>query len=126
MKLKTPSQTKIFIIERERIIGLALKKSLEKIGFRVEHPKSVIKGKTILKKFKPDFVIIDDSVFNQKFLKLIKINSENSKLKIIHIAANQAANFIIDENKSNTIRKFQKPFDSNELINYINRHLSKK
>ena len=120
----------ILIIEPERIAGLELQQQLEKKGFSVTRPISLIDAEAIIENKKPDLVIADTDI--KKQLPFARIKKYVNKLKLPFIWIGTLTNKEIKKESKgiNVIGTFPKPFDSKKvvalIINYFKSLFQKK
>lgn len=103
----------ILIIEPERITGLDLQRQLEKKGFSVQRPISLVDAEVIIEKHTPDLIVADTII--QKENLFVRIKKYLSKLKLPFIWLGT-----LTKQKSkdgiNVIGVFPKPFDNANVV----------
>ena len=109
----------ILIIEPERIAGLELQLQLEKKGFSVTRPISLIDTEVNIANKKPDLVIADTDIKKQKSFERIKKYLSKLKLPFIWIGTLTNKEIKNESNDVNVIGTFPKPFDSIKVLALI-------
>ena len=110
---------KVFIIERERLIGLDLQLQLEKNGCTVFRPLSLVDTEVIILKDTPDLIIADINIQQQDNFKRVKNFFSRHKLPIIHIETTESAT---QDSELNIIGTFSKPFDSKKIACFVDNY----
>ena len=116
---------KILILEPERIAGLELQQQLEKKGFSVDRPISLVDTEAAIEKDKPDLVIADTDIKKQNLFARIKKYFKKLWLPIIWIGTLTHKEAIKESKEINTIGTFSKPFDSKKIVAFIINYFNK-
>mgnify|MGYP001618482250 FL=1 len=112
---------KLFIIEHERLIGLDLQLQLEKNGYTVSRPLSLVDSEVIISKDKPDLIIADSAIQQQDNFERLKKLFIRHQLPIICIGT------VTNEQMKacdgiNIIGTFTKPFDSKKIARFVDNY----
>ena len=116
----------ILILEPERIAGLELQIQLEKKGFTVSRPISLVDAEVVIAKDKPDFVIADTDIKTQSLFERIKKYLKKFQLPFIWIGTLTNNEVPKESDGINTIGTFSKPFDSKKVVALIVNYFNKK
>ncbi len=112
---------RILIIEKERIAGYDLKRSLERKGYEVDQPKTLFAAKSSMLNAPPDVIISDNTILNGKLLALITTHLKTSQPSIIYLGTKRNLE-TTNENNSTFIKSFSKPYQSGEIVDFLKRH----
>lgn len=115
----------ILIIEPERIVGLELQQQLEKEGFSVQRPTSLVDTEAIIVNDKPDLIIADTKIKEDTFFERIKKYLKQLQLPFIWISTLTEKETKQDKNGINVIGFFSKPFDSIKVVARIVNHFKR-
>ncbi len=116
----------ILIIEPERISGLDLQLQLEKKGFSVQRPVSLVDTEAIIVKDKPDIIIADTIIKKQTLFERIKKYLKKFQLPFIWIGDLTKNEVKKETDGINVIENFSKPFDSQKVVAFIVNYFKKK
>jgi len=111
----------ILIIEPERIAGLELQLQLEKNGFSVSRPISLVDTEAIIDKHIPDLIIADTDIKKQSLFE--RIMQYLSKFKLPFIWIGTLTNK--EDNGMSVIGTYSKPFDSKKIVAFIVKYFNK-
>jgi two-component SAPR family response regulator len=121
MRVAVNNQRIIYIINRQRLVGLELQKRLEGIGFMVFRPISLIDTSVVMSKIVPDLVIADSEVRNMLNFAMVKKYFVKYKIPVICIE-----DHIGDMSEAckgfNIIEEISHPLDSAGIIKIINKY----
>jgi DNA-binding NtrC family response regulator len=116
---------KVLILEPERIAGLELQQQLEKKGFSVKRPISLVDAEVVVAKDKPDLVIADTDIKQQSIFERMKKHLKKFKLPFIWIGSFTKKEAKEEGKKTNIIGVFAKPFDSKKIVALIISYFNK-
>ena len=106
----------ILIIEPERIAGLELQQQLEKKGFSVRRPISLVDAEEIVAQHTPDLIIADIGIKKHNLFERIKKYFKKFQLPFIWIGTLTKKKSIKESDGINVIGTFSKPFDSTKVV----------
>ena len=112
---------KVFIIEHERLIGLDLQLQLEKNGYTVSRPLSLVDSEVIISKDKPDLIIADSAIQQQDNFARVKKLFSRQQLPIICIGTVTSEQMKACDG-INIIGTFTKPFDSKKIVRFVDNY----
>lgn len=109
----------ILIIEPQRIAGLELQHQLEKEGFSVSRPISLVDTEAIIAIHKPDLVVANISIKKQHLFEQVKKYFKKLQLPLIWIGALTTNEAVKENDELNVIGTFSKPFDGKQIVTLI-------
>jgi DNA-binding NtrC family response regulator len=115
----------ILIIEPDRIAGLELQLQLEKKGFAVQRPISLVDTEAIIAREMPDLVVADTIIAEQTFFERIKKYLRKFHTPFIWVGTFVKREKIIQSEDVNLIGTFSKPFDSSKIVARIVKYFNK-
>ena len=113
---------RIFVVDDERIIRVALADELRDAGFEVYEFSSAVGGLMKMKEVVPDIVITDfkmPDINGIEFLKKIKKVNEN--IYVILMTAFSTVSMAVEAMKSGAYDYIEKPFDNEQMLLIIDR-----
>jgi DNA-binding response OmpR family regulator len=110
---------KILIIEEDVLLGIDIKRALEKVDFTVERKVSLDQAKESLSNQNPDLVIANTSITNNPIFYKINIYLKKLQTPFIWISSLAKHEISVVHNYVNVIGTFFKPFNSKELVDFI-------
>lgn len=113
----------IFIIDQNSIVGLDLQQALEKNEYTVKKFKTIEKAGESFQIKRPDFVIADSEIQKHPDFESMKSVFAKERTPLICISTKENRQTIQICESINLISIFQKPFNSQELINTVNEYL---
>ena len=109
----------ILILESTRIAGLELQQELEKEGFSVSRPISLVDTEAIVAIHKPDLVVANISIKKQYLFEQVKQYFKKLQLPLIWIGTLTNKDASQENDGLNVIGIFSKPFDGKKIVALI-------
>jgi len=112
---------RVFIIEHERLIGLDLQTALEKNGYTVSRPLSLVDSEVFLSEDTPDLIIADSDIQRQDNFERVKKLFGRQQLPVICIGTVTSEQMKACDG-INIIGTFSKPFDSKKIARFVDNY----
>lgn len=124
-KKEMMNDKKVCIIENERLIGLDLQTQLEKNGYSVFRPLSLVDTEVIIGQDTPDLIIADSEIQQHDNFQRVKKLFGRQHLPIICIGTvTQEA--MKECEGINIIGTFTKPFDSKKIARFVDNYFDSR
>jgi peptidyl-tRNA hydrolase len=107
----------ILVLERQHIVGFDLIQSLKNKGYNVVLESNFKEARPIMRILKPDFIIAESSAFQE-----LLSGEEFEILKKSYHFTNES--MIVYTKELEVLAVFEKPFNSNELVQFLNNYLN--
>ncbi len=108
----------LLVIEDDEAYSSALKKALEKKGFKVFNANSIDNAIDLAKQFKPEYTLVDLRLGSESGLQIIPILKEiNSTIKIVMLTGYASIATAVDAIKLGATQYLTKPASSDEIYN---------
>lgn len=112
---------KILIVDDEEDVVEVLKMALEDAGFQIEGALTGAEGIEKLEKFKPDAVILDIIMEDIDGVSVSKKIPKETKIFVISACDPNTRKAI--EKEINSVAWFEKPFEIQEFVEEVKKHL---
>ena len=122
-------ERKVLIIEDEKLIIVSTQMVLEASGFQVESAVNGGEGITCAKTLRPDLILLDimmPGIDGWETLTRLKRDPETSDIPVIIFTAREHARGHQKSAEMGAADYFRKPFEPDELIELVERHISQK
>jgi len=119
----------VLIIEDEKLIIVSTQMVLEAAGFRVESAINGEEGIARAKDIKPDLVLLDimmPGIDGWETLTRLKRDTDTAAIPVIIFTAREHARGHQKSAEMGAADYFRKPFEPDELIDLVERHVSQK
>ena len=107
----------ILVFERQHIVGFDLIQSLKDKGYSVVLESDFREVRPIIGILKPDFIIAESSAFQE----LLPAEEFETIKKSYHLT-NES--MLVHTKELEVLAVFEKPFNSDELVQFLNNHLN--
>ena len=117
---------RIFVIDDEEGVLEGLKSWLEDEGFEVEAAQRAVEGLERITQAPPDLVILDiimPEMDGFEVLEEMKKNHRTASIPVIMLTAKSETRSIFEANKMRAVDYVIKPFNQDELLRIIRRHI---
>jgi DNA-binding response OmpR family regulator len=114
----TKDVKKILIIEEDVLLGMDIKRELEKTHFSVERTISLKRAEESLSN-NPDLVIANTTITDDPLFHNLKIYLKKLQTPFIWISSFAKHEITIVHHYVNVVGTFFKPFNSKELVDFI-------
>lgn len=115
----TKEVKKIIILEEDVLLGIDIKRELEKAHFSVERKSSLKHAEEFLSNENLDLVIANTSITDNPIFYKLNIYFKKLQTPFIWISSLAKHEITIIHNYVNVIGTFFKPFNSKELVDFI-------
>lgn len=110
----------IVIIENDALLGVDIKRELEKTNFSVERKSSIKHAEELLLNDKTDLIIANTDVTDDPLFHKIKIYLKKLQTPFVWISSHTKHEMTSTiKNCSNAVGTFFKPFNSKDLVHFI-------
>ena len=116
----------VLIIEDEKLIIVSTQMVLEAAGFRVESATNGEEGITKARDLRPDLVLLDimmPGIDGWETLTRLKRDAETSEIPVIIFTAREHARGHQKSTEMGAADYFRKPFEPDELIDLVEKHI---
>jgi DNA-binding response OmpR family regulator len=107
----------ILVLERQHIVGFDLIQSLKDKGYNVVLESDFKEAQSVMGILKPDFIIAESSALQE-----LLPEERFEILKRSYHLTNES--MIVHTKELDILAVFEKPFNSNELVQFLNKHLN--
>ncbi|MEZ5988315.1 MAG: response regulator [Planctomycetota bacterium] len=119
----------VLIIEDEKLIIVSTQMVLEAVGYRVEAAMNGEEGIRKARELKPDLILLDimmPGIDGWETLTRLKRESETSEIPVIIFTAREHARGHQKSSDMGAAGYFRKPFEPDELIELVEKHIGQK
>jgi DNA-binding response OmpR family regulator len=119
----------VLIIEDEKLIIVSTQMVLEAAGFRVESAVNGEEGISKAKSIRPDLILLDimmPGIDGWETLTRLKRDPETSGVSVIIFTAREHARGHQKSTEMGAADYFRKPFEPDELIELVEKHVGQK
>ena len=120
-------ESRVLIIEDEKLIIVSTRMVLEAAGFQVEFALNGEQGLSKAEVFNPDLILLDimmPGIDGWETLKRLQRNPETAKIPVVVFTAREHARGRQQSVEMGAADYFRKPFEPDELIEVVERHLT--
>lgn len=122
----TKDVKKIVIIEKDALLGIDIKRELEKAHFSVERRSSLKYAEELLLNHKTDLIVANTDITDDSLFLKIKNYLKKLQTPFIWISSLTKREIANIKNYPNVIATFFKPFNSKDLVDFIVNFLKNK
>lgn len=115
----TKKAKKIVIIDDDVLLGIDMKKGLEKANFSVERKSSLHQAEESLLNQPPDLIVANTSITDSSIFSVLNSYLKKFQTPFIWISSLAKQEITAVHNHVNVIGTFFKPFNSKDLVDFI-------